>query len=117
MNKALFTQRTSQRDVSRQIERMLERLSQPISDRLQTGERLHELRQLLGCVLLGTADYDVALARIGNAQRYLGSDEKGAARYELRLLVAGLRAQLSDVLGMRPAPPVPARSPSERRAG
>ena len=45
---------------------------------------------LLESLPLTTSEFSVAMNRLNNARRYLESDERGAARYELRLLIGGL---------------------------
>ncbi len=57
---------------------------------------LEEIRQLLDCLLLGTADYGLAVLRINNAKRFVASEEYGAAKYEVRMLSGGLRQQLGN---------------------
>ena len=62
---------------------------------LKNVERLRKdllvLRDLIDCVPLTTSEFDLTVARINNAQRYLESDEQGAAKYEIRQLVRNLR--------------------------
>jgi len=48
------------------------------------------VRRILDAMALGTSTYDVAVARLNNAFRYIRSGEPGPAKYELRLLVNGL---------------------------
>lgn len=56
---------------------------------------LEEVRQLLDCMPLGTSDYRLAMLRIDNAERFLASEEIGAAKYEIRMLAGGLRQHFS----------------------
>jgi hypothetical protein len=46
-------------------------------------------RQILEALPLTSADFCAAVNRLGNAQRYLQSGERGAARFELRQLLQG----------------------------
>lgn len=55
---------------------------------------LCELRDILDCLPLATDEYDLTVARINNAQRYLESSEQGAAKYEIRQLIRSLRGRL-----------------------
>ena len=45
---------------------------------------------LLESLPLSTSEFGLATTRLNNARRYLESSERGAARYELRLLIGGL---------------------------
>ena len=69
------------------------KLVQDTSDQ-QLIVQLGSLRQLLEQVLIGQADFGLATNRISNAMRYLNSGERGAAQYEIRLLINDLRRQL-----------------------
>ena len=55
---------------------------------------LNDLRQLLDSLALGTDEYDIAVARVNNATRYLETNEPGAAKFEVRMLIGGLRPHL-----------------------
>ena len=57
-----------------------------------TDSQLLELRQLLETLPLATADFAVASKRLRNVRRYLLDEEVGAACYEIKLLVGGLRS-------------------------
>ncbi len=68
---------------------------------------LDGIRELLQYMVLGTAEYNVAISRINNVQRYLESEEPGAAKYEVRLLIGVLQTQFSvhgdpDIGGLVP---------------
>lgn len=52
--------------------------------------QLTEAAMLFESLPLGTSEFGLAMNRLNNARRYLESNERGAARYELQLLVAGL---------------------------
>ena len=49
-----------------------------------------EVRQILEALPLASADFSLAMNRLANAEHYLQSGERGAARYELHLLRQGL---------------------------
>ena len=49
-----------------------------------------QARQVLDSLPLTSEEFGVALNRLANAQRYLLSGERGAACYELRLLLRSL---------------------------
>jgi hypothetical protein len=51
---------------------------------------LGPIRELLEALPLGSADFGLAVNRLVNAQHYLHAGERGAARYELRLLLRSL---------------------------
>ena len=54
-------------------------------------DELDDVRCLLESLPLTTGEYGVARNRLRNAHRYLKSQERGAARFELRLLAGSLR--------------------------
>lgn len=72
---------------------------------------------LVFCILeslpLATVEYDLARRRLENAQRYVRSGEKGAARFELRLVLGWARSFLDQAAlreqanHPRPVPPPP----------
>ena len=66
------------------ILQMLQRRSDP-RDHLET------VGSLLESLPLSTGDYGIAQNRLRNAERYLRSQEHGAARFELQLLAGSLR--------------------------
>jgi hypothetical protein len=57
---------------------------------LDVYEQVLECRQLLECLPLSTGEFGLAVLRLQNAHRCLASDERGAAHFELRLLVGSL---------------------------
>jgi hypothetical protein len=63
---------------------MLQRRSDP-RDHLET------VRSLLESLPLSTGEYGMAQNRLRNAERYLRSQEHGAARFELQMLAGSLR--------------------------
>jgi hypothetical protein len=68
----------------------LHSLRQKLSDTDRAAEELANLRAMLESIPQETGEFSLAMNRLRNAQRFLCSDETGAARYELRLLVGGL---------------------------
>ena len=66
------------------ILQMLQRRNDP-RDHLET------VRSLLESLPLSTGEYGIAQNRLRNAERYLRSQEHGAARFELQLLAGSLR--------------------------
>ena len=64
----------------------LRSLMQRLSNKERAADELDNLRTLIESLPLASGDFGVAMNRLRNAQRYLRSDEIGAARYELRLL-------------------------------
>lgn len=61
---------------------------------------LQEVCDLLESLPLSTDEYQTAKNRLRNAHRYLVSQERGAARYELNLLAGSLRPR--EVHAMAP---------------
>ena len=59
----------------------------PIED---SGIALGEVQMMLAALPLNTDEFGLATNRLRNANRYLRSQELGAARYELRLLARSL---------------------------
>lgn len=51
---------------------------------------LAEAAQLLEALPLGTGDFVVACNRLNNARRYLDWGERGAAHYEVQLLIRSM---------------------------
>jgi len=52
---------------------------------------LQEVRDLLESLPLASGEYSTATNRLRNTHRYLVSEERGAARYELQMLTGMLR--------------------------
>jgi hypothetical protein len=75
------------------------RLLLDISNGMSDSRRYDDVRDQLTSVPLTTKEYTVALRRLGNAMRYARLGEKGAARYELMLLVRNFvkRRQMSEI--------------------
>ena len=68
----------------------LQLLMHRLSDTARATDEIEELRDLFESLPLGTAEFSLAMNRLRNAQRYLGSCEIAAARYELGLLFGDL---------------------------
>ncbi|MCO6459136.1 MAG: hypothetical protein J5I93_27825 [Pirellulaceae bacterium] len=88
---ALHTARPSVDLLARQISQGLRRLIDSPGSRTVSRQQLADSRLLLEALPMATNEFAVARRRLQNADRYLRSDEWGAARYELRLLYGMLR--------------------------
>jgi hypothetical protein len=53
-------------------------------------QALAEAAHLLEALPLSTGEFAVASNRLGNARRYLDAGERGAAQYEVQLLIRGV---------------------------
>ncbi len=80
--------------ICRQAEQNFSSLMQDTKNAAILKGDLYELGDMLECLPLATDDYDLTVARINNALRYLESSEQGAARYEIRQLIRNLRNRL-----------------------
>lgn len=83
-------------EVSRQTTRLINQL---LRESTTSGLKLRamgNLRKLLQCMALGTHQYDVAIVRVNNAQRYLECGEPGAAKFEVRMLSSGLQPNIVE---------------------
>jgi hypothetical protein len=69
----------------------LRSLLQDLSDTHRAAAELDNLRALFESLRLAGGEFGVAMNHLRCAQRFLGSDEVGAARYELRLLLGSLQ--------------------------
>lgn len=69
----------------------LRSLLQDLSDPRRATAELENLRTLFESLRQAGGESGLALNRLRYAQRFLGSDEVGAARYELRLLLGSLQ--------------------------
>lgn len=58
-------------------------------------ESLDSIRGLLDCLPMDTVEYNMANLRIKNAQRFLESNEAGAAKFEIRMLRGSLKNYLA----------------------
>lgn len=79
---------TIRQELRQAIEHLLVNLHRP-----DVPNDVQDVRDLLDSLPLATDEYATALNRLRNAHRYLVSQERGAARYELRLLAGSLRNQ------------------------
>jgi hypothetical protein len=70
--------------------RVLRSLRFRSSDDERAGTEFDNLRTLIESLPAATSNFGLAMNRLRSVQRYLSSDEIGAARYELRLLLGGL---------------------------
>jgi hypothetical protein len=61
-------------------------------DEESNADGFNEALMLLESLPLASGPFAVAVNRLNSARRYLAAGERGAARYELRLLVGGLCA-------------------------
>ena len=77
-------------EVRDQLVRSLRKLAGEDLEAAGWKERLTDAAMLLESLPLTTSEFSVATNRLNNARRYLASNEHGAARYELRLLIGGL---------------------------
>ena len=68
----------------------LRSLMRRLTDARHVGDELDILRAMIMSLPMASDDFCLAINRLRNAQRYLSSNETGAARYELRLLLGGL---------------------------
>src|SRR5262245_55657644 len=68
----------------------LQSLMPRLNDTTRAADEIENLREIIESLPLSTAESSLAMNRLRNAQRYLSSDELGAARCELRLLLCGL---------------------------
>jgi len=98
-------------EVSHNAARQLNKLLVDSTDSSLKLRALGNLRRLLDCMVLGTYQYDLAVARVNNAQRYLESGEPGAAKFEVRMLFGGLRSYVFEEEPPITTEPIRARSP------
>ncbi len=92
--RSLQTLQTATPDTIRQellftVEHLLRRLDR----KMNVLDELQEVRGLLDALPLASGEYGTASNRLRNTHRYLVSQERGAARYELRMLCGSLRCQ------------------------
>jgi hypothetical protein len=87
---------TKSADITVCMQSLFGKLSSNPAESAKLFEWLKEAKDLLDYILIGTFDYDVAQSRIRNAIRYLESSELGAAKYEIRLLIGGMRSQFES---------------------
>lgn len=85
-----FSKATSD-DIRDEVCRCLDQWIRAVHRGRCTLDKLPDLRDLIDALPLSSGDYCTAVNRISNAKRYLESNERGAARYELKLLDSSLR--------------------------
>jgi len=69
----------------------LRSLLQDLGDTHRAAAELDNLRTLIESLLQAGGESGLAMNHLRCARRFLGSDEVGAARYELRLLLGSLQ--------------------------
>ena len=82
--------------LTRQANRHFSRLLNRLDETSKLRRKLDDLSDFIQRLALGTDEFNLATARINNARRYIDSQEFGAAKYEIRLLIGGLRHRLPD---------------------
>jgi hypothetical protein len=91
---ALRKLQTATPDTIRQeLLQTIEHLLQCLHRESAVLDDLQEVRDLLDSLPLASDEYATAFNRLRNAHRYLVSQERGAARYELQLLAGSLRCE------------------------
>lgn len=80
--------------ICRQAEEQFSNLMANVKNAATLRGDLHDLQDFLECVPLATDEYELTVARINNARRYLESNEQGAAKYEIRQLIRSLRGRM-----------------------
>ena len=88
----------------RKVESLLAQLDQATGSNGDNGDGIAELKQLLEALPFSTAEFGLATNRLRNASRYLRSQERGAARYELKMLALSLGRNRHQ--SRRPSPKV-----------
>ncbi|MCA9186356.1 MAG: hypothetical protein KDA99_12080 [Planctomycetales bacterium] len=79
------------REILDELVLSLDTLLQGTEDSNQTAGSIGNAKKLIAALPLATDDFCTASNRMRNAVRYFNSGERGAAKYELRLLLASLR--------------------------
>ena len=77
--------------IRQELLQTVEELLLMIRHSVEVLKELQEVRNQLDALPLASDDYSTAANRLRNAHRYLVSQERGAARYELQLLAGSLR--------------------------
>ncbi len=75
---------------TRKVKSLLAQIEQATGSNGDNGDGIAELKQLLEALPFSTAEFGLATNRLRNASRYLQSQERGAARYELKMLALSL---------------------------
>jgi len=89
---------------TRKVKSLLAQIEQATGSNGDNGDGIAELKQLLEALPFSTAEFGLATNRLRNANRYLQSQERGAARYELKMLALSLGRNRHQ--GRRPSPEV-----------
>ena len=76
--------------IRKELRQTIEQLLRGLRRDFNVLDDLQEVRDLLDSLPLATGEYGIASNRLRNAHGYLVSQERGAARYELRLLAGSL---------------------------
>ena len=92
------------RQATRTLESLLAQLDQNAESNGDNGDDIVELQRLLEALPLSTEEFGLATNRLRNTSRYLRSQERGAARYELKMLARSLDRNRHQ--GRRPSPVV-----------
>ena len=71
----------------------LSRLVRRVTGEGGASAEVNQLQTLLETLPLGSDEFGIACNRLRNAQRYLQSNEAGAARWELNALASQLRSR------------------------
>lgn len=87
---------------TRKLESLLAQLDQATGSNGDNGDGIAELKQLLEALPFSTAEFGLATNRLRNASRYLRSQERGAARYELKCSPAASIATVIRAVVRRP---------------
>ena len=77
-------------DLERKAIRGVESLIRVVSRNAESDDGFDRVKALLESLPLSTHEFAVAASRLVNARRYVVADERGAAAYELKLLIGGL---------------------------
>jgi hypothetical protein len=84
----------STQDIHQQVVTNLVRLIRKLESGGDPSGDLPQVHQLLEVLPMATGEFGLAINRLKNANRYLQSCERGAARWELALLLDGLRKEI-----------------------
>jgi hypothetical protein len=77
--------------IRHELLRTIEHLLKSLHQEAKVMDDVQEVTDLLDSLPLASDEYGTASNRLRNAHRYLVSQERGAARYELKLLANSLR--------------------------
>lgn len=86
---------TTQRSIWHVAVEKTQHLAHAVKYRRVDGKHCNAVREVLEALPLATAEFARLTNHLANAERYLRSDEHGAAAYELNLLHGALRAQMA----------------------